>query len=389
MSISRRNFLLASAASAATIPSLTSARHQATPTTATPVADAADREARVLAAMEQHGIPGAIVLYESPEIGTWSSAFGVANLETGDPMTVDMHMRIASITKTFTSTMILQLVDQGALAFDDTLATLLPSQAGLPNADTITLRHLLTMQSGLPDYVTPETVFGGDPDATITDEEIVGMIDGMDANFAPGQQSEYSNTNYILLGMIANEVTGTPWPELIQTSVLDEVGLAHTSIPTSPDLPDPSPRGYVYEAAFLQSGTPSATPDVDAVPTDMTRINPYFPGAAGNMISTVDDLATWIRVLLDGSLLSPELQADRLDFSDEGIIGDAESGMAYGLGLTKVQDAIGHDGGITGFRSSMLAVPETGEILITLASVIPTRDGGDPAAVLMNALLGE
>ncbi len=121
----------------------------------------------------------------------------------------------------------------------------------------------------------------------------------------------------------------------------------------------------------------------------MTRINPYFPGAAGNMISTVDDLATWIRVLLDGSLLSPELQADRLDFSDEGIIGNGENGMAYGLGLTKVQDAIGHDGGITGFRSSMLAVPETGEILITLANVIPTRDGGDPAAVLMNALLGE
>ena len=83
------------------------------------------------------------------------------------------------------------------------------------------------------------------------------------------------------------------------------------------------------------------------------------------------------------------LEAEYQALSDEGIIGDGESGMAYGLGLTKVQDSIGHDGGITGFRSSMLAVPETGEVLITLANVIPTRDGGDPAAVLMNALLGE
>jgi D-alanyl-D-alanine carboxypeptidase len=389
MSISRRSLVLASATSAAALPALALAHDHATPTTTTPVADAADREARVLAAMEQHGIPGAIVLHDSPESGLWKAALGVADLETGDPMTIDMHMRIASITKTFTSTMILQLVDQGALALDDTLATLLPSQAALPNADAITIRHLLTMQSGLPDYVTPESVLEGDPHATMTDDEVVGLIDGMDANFTPGQQTAYSNTNYILLGMIATEITGTHWAELVQTGVLDEAGLAHTTIPTGPELPSPSPRGYVYEAALMQRGTPSATPAPDALPADMTLIDPTLPGAAGNMISTVDDLYTWMRVLMDGSLLSPELQADRLDFSDEGVIGAPNSGLAYGLGLSKVEDAIGHDGGITGFRSSMLAVPDTGEIIITLANVIPARDGGDPAEILMNAVLGE
>ena len=389
MSISRRTLIQSSAASALALPSLASARHQATPQNATPVADAADREARLLAAMEEHGIPGAVVLLDSPETGLWKTALGVADLETGEPMTVDMHMRIASITKTFTSTMILQLVDQGTIAMDDTLAALLPSQAGLPNADAITLRHLLTMQSGLPDYVSMENVLDGDPHATMTDEDVIGLIDGMDARFSPGQQSEYSNTNYILLGMIAREVTGTPWAELVQTGILDEVGLEHTSIPTGPELPDPSPRGYVYDMALLQTGTPSATPAPDALPTDMTLMNPTLPGAAGNMISTVDDLYTWMGVLLEGSLLSPELQADRLDFSDEGVIESPIGGMPYGLGLTQIMGAIGHDGGITGFRSSMLAVPETGETLITLANVIPTRDGQDPAEILMHALLAD
>lgn len=149
MTLSRRKLITSSAAgftaSALAAPALTIA-HQ----TATPGADASGRESALLAAMEQHGIPGAIVLLDSPETGLWKTALGVANIESGEPMTADMHMRIGSVTKTFTATMILQMVGQGALTLDDTLAALLPEHADLPNADTISVRHLLTMQSGLP-----------------------------------------------------------------------------------------------------------------------------------------------------------------------------------------------------------------------------------------------
>lgn len=393
MSLSRRTFLTSSTAGAAAvaIPSLAFARQQATPAGATPVVDPADLEARVLAAMEQHGIPGAIVLYDAPETGIWKAALGVANIETGEPMTTDMHMRIASITKTFTSTMILQLVDQGALAMDDTLASLLPSQASLPNADAITLRHLLTMQSGLPDYVSASAVLEEDPSADVTDEDLVALVADMDAEFAPGEDTRYSNTNYILLGMIATEVTGTPWAEIIQASILDEVGLANTLVPTGPELPAPSPRGYAYDLQYVLTGTPSATPMTGATlePTDVTLMNPGTPGAAGNMISTVDDLYTWMGALMDGSLLSPELQADRMDFSDERSMESPIGKQSYGLGLTQAAGAIGHDGGITGFRSSMQFWPDTGTTLITLANVIPTRDSQDPAAILISAVLGE
>jgi D-alanyl-D-alanine carboxypeptidase len=388
MSISRRTFLTSSTAGAVlaamTLPSLAVANQMETPIT-----DASDREERLLSAMEQHGIPGAIVLLDSPETGLWKTALGVANLETGEPMTVDMHMRIGSITKTFSSTMILQLVDQGALAMDDTLATLLPSYRSLPNADTITLRHLLTMQSGLPDFINMSGVLDADPYATKTDHQMISLIETMNAEFSPGENSKYSNTNYILLGMIAREVTGTPWAELVQTGILDQVGLANTMIPTGPELPHPAPRGYDYGMMELTTGAPSATSAPEREPVDMTLSNPFSSGAAGNMISTVDDLHTWMGVLLDGSLLSPTLQDDRMDFSDEGFIGSPIGGMTYGLGLALKDGAVGHDGGIPGFRSVMGYLPERESTVIIMTNVVPTRDGQDPVPILMEAVLGE
>jgi D-alanyl-D-alanine carboxypeptidase len=391
MSMSRRTFI--SSSTAAATATAIAARHAgaqgATPSSATPMADAVERENRVLAAMEEHGIPGAIVLYDSPETGRWTAALGVADLEGGEPMTTDMHMRIGSITKTFTATMILQLVDQGALALDDTLASLLPSQSGLPNADAITLRHLLTMQSGIPDYINMEGVLTADPYETVPPEDLVALVADQAAEFAPGEGNRYSNTNYILLGMIAEEVTGTPWPELVQANILDEVGLAHTTIPDGPELPSPSPKGYDYGMMQMVTGEPGATPAPDAEPVDATLINTSVLGPAGNMIGTIADLHAWMRVLLDGSLLSPELQADRMDLSDEGFIESPIGGMTYGLGIAMKDGGIGHDGGITGFRSTMHFWPDTEETVITMTNVVPTADGQDPAPILIGAVLGD
>ncbi|HWV23027.1 MAG TPA: serine hydrolase domain-containing protein [Thermomicrobiales bacterium] len=402
MPVTRRSLITTTAAGIAayplTLPVIASAK-QSSPASATPVADQSDLESRLNTAMDAHRIPGAIVLIDSPETGTWSAALGAANIETGEPMTTDMYMRIASITKTFTSTMILQLVDQGALTLDDTLASLLPDQADLPNADTITVRHLLTMQSGLPDYVGTNEVLAASMDPAKVDEdytaaELLEYIKGEPALFGPGEMGMYSNTNYLILGAIADEVTGSSWQELIQTGILDELGLAQTMIPGGPDIPTPSPRGYFYAtepatpAASPEAGVISATPvsaTANPGPIDVTRINTSIPASAGAMISTVTDLLTWMTAIRDGALLSPELHEARMSFTDAA---DLAPDMKYGLGIVQVNGAIGHDGGIEGFRSSMFYVPDSETTIITLANVIPAEDGSDPAGILMETLVG-
>lgn len=406
MTMSRRTFMTSSAtglvASALAAPTLISANQTASPASATPSTINPDIDDVLLAAMEEHGIPGALVLVDSPETGKWSSALGVADISSGAPMTTDMHMRIGSITKTFTSTMVLQLIDQGALTLSDTLASLDPDLDFLQNADAITIRHLLSMQSGLPDYVQTDPVVEAsvnpDPDRVYTPDELLGYIADVPAEFTPGEDGMYSNTNYLVLSVVAEHLTGTPWRELIQTGILDEVGLADTSLPETPALPDPAPRGYAYALkdalTATSQGTPvlmtpeSATPVATDAPVDVTAISPSLSNAAGSMVSTLDDLYTWMSTLLEGTLLSPDLQADRMDFSDETDIQGAVATMKYGLGISDVNGAIGHDGGIEGFRSSMFSTPETGTTIITLANILPTRDGSDPAAVLMEAALG-
>lgn len=398
MPLTRRSLLTTTAAGAA----VSALAHPTLPVRgqrATPQPGSLDLESALLATIEEHDIPGALALVDSPDAGVRMAAVGVANLETGEPMTTDMHLRIGSITKTFTATMILQLVDQGAMALDDTLADLLPGLSDLPNADTTTIRQLLTMQSGLPDYLTTnealEASLSPDVDHAYPPDELLGYIADEPAVFAPGEKGMYSNTNYLVLSMVAEHLTGTPWQELIRTGILDEVGLEHTSVPETSTLPDPSPRGYAFPSdltgpeSTLAGATPeSAQPIAPDGPFDLTEINPSIPGPAGSMISTLTDLHTWMSVLREGSLLSPDLQKERLDLAKGIRVQGAVGEMTYGLGITEVDGMIGHGGGLSGFRATMYHAPDTETTIVTMTNVLPARGGSDPAGVLMGTITG-
>ena len=388
--VSRRQLLAGAGLAAASVATV----GRVVPALATPATDAL--EAAITEAMGAGAILGAAVLVERPDLPTWARGFGVSDLRTGAPMTPDLHLRIGSITKTMTATLVLQLVDEGALALDDTLALVLPAGAGIPDADAITVRHLLAMRSGVFDYVEDESFFPqviADPVRSWTPVELIAIAAGQGSYAAPGEMFRYSNTNYILLGMIVERHDGTSFQDALARRILDPLGMTRTSLPVDAALPAPFARGYAFDPESAR--TPGATPDGRQVATpaaaaglvDVTELSPSIAWTAGGIVSTVGDLRIWLRALVDGDLVSAGLQRERLAFGQ--IAPDLPATeIGYGLGVFTVGGMIGHDGSIPGYQSFAGHDPGTGETVIVLVNVEPTREGTVAASAIVDAILG-
>lgn len=356
-----------------------------TPITAWPSDDAL--AAAITGVLDAEGAPGAIVLLSTPGLEPWTGTFGVANTESGGPMQADMHGRIGSITKTMIATLILQLVDAGALDLDATLATTLPSAAHLPNANTITLRNLLTMRSGLFNYTEEPGIFNTvatNPGRVWAPAELIAVAAAKPANFAPGTEFEYSNTNYILLGEIIASVTGSPVEQVFQDRLIGPLGLAETSWPTGPDLPNPFSDGYAR--------VPIDGDVVDAPPTGpskvelATEVAASAGGAAGAVISTVADMDRWIDVLVDGALLEPATSRAQLDVLPILKPDGEPSGMGYGMGVADFAGIVGHNGGIPGFQSFAGRIMALGVNVSVIVNIDHGITGGQPADAIASAL---
>lgn len=224
---------------------------------ATPVADGsgtlpADLQVAltdiVLSSLAEGYTPGAIVGLWIPGQGEWSIAAGVGDLANGAPCRLDDHVRIASITKTFTATVVLQLVAEGKLALDDRIEQFV---AGIPNGNEVTLRHLLSMTSGVYSYVYDPVVsvdYVRDPLLQFPPEQAIEIIRRHGtADFAPGEKVVYSDSNFMLLGFVVEQATGRMIGEEIEARVLAPLGLTGTSFATTPDLPEPFLHGYLAD----------------------------------------------------------------------------------------------------------------------------------------------
>ncbi|MCE4026045.1 beta-lactamase family protein [Microbacterium sp. Au-Mic1] len=330
--------------------------------------------------------PGAVVGVRTPE-GTWTKAYGNADL-AGTPMQVGMHTRIASLTKMYTATIVLQLAQEGRLALDDTIGTYVD---GIPNGDTITLTQLADMTSGIASYTMNDKLLAkyfADPTAVYTPEEVIAAGAAVSPLFPPGEGFAYSNTNTVLLGKVIEKVTGQDVGALMQSRIFDPLHLANTSWPgTSAALPEPYARGYTLNGN-------SATPDA---PADSTDWNPSWSFTAGEIISDIDDLLTMGRALGTGQgLVDAKTQTLRLtSFSDIG----------YGFGLSCSQGWVGHTGDLAGYNTSLfydtatdttVAVQTNSDIASGGCTTSPTLtdDPGDaicqtPAVRLLVALTGE
>ena len=379
--------LLAAALVLAGCGSTTGATPPPPPESASPASTAGSLEATltpvVNQAMSQLQVPGAIVYVSVPGQAPWQAALGVADLATRAPMDVADHMRIGSITKTFTATVVLQLAGEGKLSLDD------PASKYAPGAPTngATVRQLLNMTSGIFDYTNDAQFAAGvsaNPTRVWTTKELLDLAGSHQPLFAPGKDIHYTNTNYILLGVIAEKVGGAPIEQLIQRRIITPLALRGCSYPpTSPAIPDPHPQGYPYGPA---GGTLSGTPTHEASdqpPNNVTAISPSMAGAAGAMICTVDDLRIWTKALATGQLLTPAMQQQRLVGRDL----DASGLAKYGLGIRMFSGFLGHNGQIPGFQSYAVYDPSADTTVIVLVNLAASANGSAPADAIASAII--
>jgi D-alanyl-D-alanine carboxypeptidase len=285
-------------------------------------------------------------------------------------------MRIASITKTFTATVILQLVDAGKLHLDDPVSKYQPE---VPNGAHITIRELLNMTSGIFNYDEDRGflhTWQADPGKVWNPQEELAIAFKHPPYFAPGKGFYYSNTNYILLGLIIEQITHQPVEEVFQQRIFTPLGMNGSSLPpaTSAAIPDPHPQGYMFGTLLDLLEGPKANAAA-GTPHDVTSWS-LWGWTAGSAISTVHDLKIWAKALATGKLLSSAAHQEQLSFTPQSQDG-------YGLGVANFGGVLGHNGANPGFQSFMGYQPQTGATIIVLANLFPAPDGSltaDPLA---------
>jgi D-alanyl-D-alanine carboxypeptidase len=304
------------------------------------------------------GVPGVTATAEDGH-GAWSATAGVGDTGTGRPRSAADRYRVGSITKTFVATVLLQLEAEGRLSLDDTVDKWQPGVVRGHGHDGrhITVRQLLNHTSGVFDYtrdtgfyraVFTEDGFFRHRYDTHTPGELVRIAMRHRPDFPPGTSWKYSNTNYVLAGMVIEKVTGHPYATEIERRIIAPLRLRGTSLPgTRVTVPRPSSRSY---SKFTDPKSPAH---------DVTQLNPSLASAAGEMISDSADLDRFYSALLRGKLLPPRQLAEmKTTVEATGI-----PGARYGLGimdrrLTCGVHVWGHDGGIHGSRSSAVTTAD-------------------------------
>ncbi|MFD7494557.1 serine hydrolase domain-containing protein [Streptomyces sp. NPDC059832] len=299
---------------------------------------------QALDAAVAEGVPGAVAQARDGR-ARWSGTAG--ERKSGD------RFRVGSITKTFTATVLLQLQAEGRLDLDDPVEKWLPGVVRGHGHDgrKITIRQLLNHTSGIYNYTEDpalqEKVLGlgflRHRYDTWTPKQIVAVAMAHEPDFAPGTDWNYSNTNFVLAGMVVEKVTGRPYGKEIENRIVKPLKLRATSVPgTDSRMPEPNSRAY--SKLSRETGGPTY---------DVTELNPSIASAAGEVISDANDLQTFYRALLKGRLLPA---AGMREMTDTVQISPDLPGVGYGLGLMRQKlscgkEVWGHNGGIHGSHS--------------------------------------
>jgi D-alanyl-D-alanine carboxypeptidase len=321
------------------------------------------------------GAPGALVAVRDAR-RTRAAAAGYADLVPKRPMRADDRFRIGSVTKTFLATVVLQLAREGRLALDDPLERWLPGL--VPDGRAIKIRHLLSHRSGIYSYTEDGRFVArlrtGSGNGWVP-RELIGLATSHKPLFEPGTRWSYSNTNYVLIGMIAEAVTGRKIDEEVRRRIIAPLGLRHTDLPATSALPVPYARGYLSDGSELRRSS-------GAHPPDATDLGVAWARPAGAMTSTAGDLARFYAALLGGKLLRRDLLAamEKTVDTHEG------QGERYGLGLASARvhcgSVWGHIGVFPGYttlilssrhgRRQVVAMANTSSDLSPSADVTPT-----------------
>lgn len=312
---------------------------------------ASDIQAIVDAEMAAKNVKGAVVGVWRGGVPVTVFARGYSDLENNVPMALTDHFRIASITKTFTTTRVLQLADAGLLSLSEPIGNYVTIPE-LVNS-TATLRQLGDMTAGFFNYThdaTFQAELSTNPLRVWSPSELVSLANAQGPRFAPGAAWEYSNTHTLLLQMVIEQVTGNSLAAEFQNAFFTPLAMSTSSYPATADLPAAFARGYYVD--------PESGAWLDATGTD-----PSIAAGAGAIVSTLDDVRRWTEALGRGDLVSPESQAARLVMNPAG-----DGYDAYGFGLARIGDWIGHDGVFPGYQSVALYDPVMDQTVVILAN---------------------
>lgn len=317
---------------------------------------------RIARSLVAAGAPGAVVYVRTPT-GVRSATAGFASLQPRVPMRVAVHYRIASVTKTFVATVVLQLAGQGKVSLDDPVDRWLPGL--VPNGAAITLRMLLNHTGGLYDVADDPTLraeFAEHPTRQWTPREVLRFALSHPPLFPPGSSYAYSNTGYMLLGLVIEAVTGEPLDRVLGERLVQPLRLRATSFPSGTGLPEPAAYGYdLRDGRFVE-----------------LTYNPSIAWATGHIISNVADLSTFFAALMKSRLFPAALLKQMK-------AGPApKTGWIAGLGLLTTRTpcgvAYGHGGDIPGWHDEVLATANGSRVAVVMVNNAPARLEGRFAA---------
>jgi D-alanyl-D-alanine carboxypeptidase len=298
----------------------------------------------------QGGLPGVSATIVFADGTSWTGVSGLADVATGTAVTADTGFSFASMTKTFVAALVLALVAEGSVGLDGRAADLLPD-VGID--ERITVHQLLDHTSGLHDFfLAPgiDAALQGDRAASWSATQALTYVGR--PYFAPGTGWHYSNTNYLLLGLIVEEVTGVDLATALRTRFLDPLGLDHTWVQAAESPRGPTAHGYRF------TGPATTLPAIDL--SDGSPIMPFTSvvtaaGGAGSMAGTSADAARWARLLYRGDVLRPSELA--LMVGDVEVVAGYRPPVPYGLGVQAFvidgRPTLGHSGRFLGFRGAL------------------------------------
>jgi CubicO group peptidase (beta-lactamase class C family) len=340
--------------------------------------------------------PGAFMILRGPGVDL-AAAYGSGTLPGHRALGPREHFRCGSVTKTFTGTAILQAAQRGDLRLDHPVSRYRPD---VPNGKHITIEQLLTMRSGLYNYslsLRLNETLDRNPGHVFRPRDLLRIAYEARPNPDPGKEWEYSNTNTVLLGLIAEKLFDLPLAKIFHERLFEKLGMRGSSLPaiTSAAIPRPHPRGYMFGTNVSTLKTQKLPPREIAAaeanklkPNDVTGINPSWAGAAGAAISTAEDLATWVKALCDGSLLNRRWQRRRLDSIQPTDPIDPGS-AGYGLAIAKFGPLYGHTGKLPGFQTFTGYDPARRLTLIVWTNLSASPRGLPCASTIAQELAGK
>lgn len=298
--------------------------------------------------------PGATVIVVKDGKTVLRKAYGMADVAAKKPMTADTSLRLGSITKQFTAVAILMLAEEGKLALSDPITKFLPDYP--MQGKTITIEHLLTHTSGIVSY-TGKPGFRAIMNKDLTPSEMIDTFKNDKLEFDPGTKMAYNNSGYFLLGAIIEKISGKSYADFMAERIFVPLGMTQTAYEGRERNPTVRALGHSRSEKGFEPSAP---------------LSMALPYAAGALVSTVDDLARWDAAIADGKLLKPA--SWKQAFTSYKLTDGKETNYGYGWGVGKVRGTpmISHGGGINGFSTFALRVPEHKLYVALLSNV----DGG-------------